>query len=301
MIQFLLMSLFSYNTIAANCDYSFSLSNTFIDWSKNDNIIPINISLQQGNIRNCNQYFITFSKGGANSYDRKLSHTYSGNLLYNIYSDANATKVLKSKNDISTSSDYLSGKFKRGQAQSIFYAKLLTPNNTNAPLIRGGQYQDTVVVSLYDNRPNKSHSLQSSKTYIIQTFVPKIVDISLVDVGAPFDINDTSQTLDFGELTTGEEKSFDLRVQANAGYAIFFDSQNRGKMKNESGDTINYTMKVDSTNKNLSSASNTAASGTGVTPIGGKAHRVTVTIGNVNEKKYGQYTDYITVTAMTTE
>ncbi|EQC42992.1 spore coat protein, U domain protein [Bacteriovorax sp. BSW11_IV] len=289
------------NAFAANCDYSFSLSNISIDWSKKDSIVPVNINVNQGSVRNCNRYFLTFSKGTANSYDRKMSNTYSGHLLYNIYSDSSATKVLKDKSDIINSNDYLANSFKHGYATSTFHTKLLVPTDTNAPLIRGGLYQDTVVVSLYDKRPSQSHTLQGQKTFVVQTYVPKIVDISLVDVGAPFDINDTSQTLDFGELETGEERSFDLRVQANAGYAIFFDSQNKGKMVNASGDKVNYTLTVDSATKSLTNANSNAASGTGVTVPGGKAHRVTVKIGNVNGQKYGQYADYITVTAMTTE
>jgi spore coat protein U-like protein len=122
--------------------------------------------------------------------------------------------------------------------------------------------------------------------------------LSLVDVGSPFDPADTHQTMDFGELTTGESLEADLKVLANSGYRVYMESENKGKLKNLSENTtIKYTMYINNRKKSLKGKKSKVAEGRDSTPVEGDNYRLKVQIGNVSGAKAGTYTDNITITA----
>ncbi|MDD0851840.1 spore coat protein U domain-containing protein [Halobacteriovorax sp. GB3] len=285
------------------CDANLTIQDLSFDWSSRGQVINTSFTVDGTSDFSCyfRSFLVTFSKGNANSYNRKLTHAFGETVDYNFYKDSSATQVLKDAQDIQTTNDTIVSSHSFWPRTLNYYSKLSPPTNGSAPLVRGGLYNDSVQVSVYTQRNNNRYELSARNSISVSTFVPKVVDISLVDQGAPFNINDTEQTLDFGELEKNEELSFDLRVRSNAGYMIFFDSINSGVMKNEvNGDEISYDLKIDGKKKKLPT-SKALAESNGVTPEEGNAHTVSVKIGNVNNKQSGLYTDYITITAMTIE
>ena len=113
------------------------------------------------------------------------------------------------------------------------------------------------------------------------------------------------KNLDFGTLETNEEMGFDLMVASNAGYRISFSSLNNGKLDNlQRGIKLDYTVKVAGSNINLSNSSTIptlVAQGSGITGNAGTRIPVNVKIGTVNDNQWGDYQDYITITAATND
>jgi spore coat protein U-like protein len=164
-------------------------------------------------------------------------------------------------------------------------------------------------VQAYSGTYTNINSFEGYRDMNIFIVVSKFTSISLVDSGGSYDPTQTSKTLDFGELTTGEELSFDVRVASNAGYRLKISSANNGHLKRigaiESTSQIDYTFYSNGTQIGLSNSSGspvTIASGSGVTPAQGVRVPIRVVIGTVDSTKDpGTYQDYITLTTISTD
>ena len=162
---------------------------------------------------------------------------------------------------------------------------------------------------LKDARDATSHSDVPVETdsVNITTQIPKIIDLSIGVPGNAFDPTQTTRTLEFGTLAQGQSQSLDLLLRTNAGYSVSFSSQNNGVLKHSSSEVVTeipYVVSVNASIRNMSNSKTSpvvVATGAGQTSISGVSNTVQFTIGDTQQKMSGRYTDFITVTAATTE
>ncbi|MCP4911977.1 MAG: fimbrial major subunit CsuA/B family protein [Oligoflexia bacterium] len=246
----------------------------------------------------CRRYFVTFSKGSANTYsNRKAFLTGSDTLDYNLYKRSNQRRLLKDFADSNNNSSVLNGRTDRDLNPTFYF--YLFPEASDK---RGGTYSDTILVSLYSGRINRTNFFEDSFNMNVNINVPKYANVSLVERNGAYDEFDTSQFIDFSTLTTGESGSFDVRIKSNAGYSLSIVSQNGNKMKHLTQNSfIDYQFFVDGNLQSVSNSPTVIGSGVGITPAAGSVHQIDIVVGNVANKLSGAYRDNLTLTVTTTE
>lgn len=247
-------------------------------------------------------YFVTFSTGGATSYDRRMMQ--GGNLLsYQLYSTASKTGVLKALPALPA--EVISGSVTTDEPSPEALSLYIDlPTHQIRP---AGTYTDICTLTLYQGTVDGEHTQVSSTGLSISTTLSRQIELSILDVGAPFNPSDATQSLDFGELEAGKALGFDLRVRGNTGYSVTMLSERQGRLR-LAGDplrantTVYYTLKVDGVARNLDGVQAIeVATGSGLTTVSGALHPAMVTIGSVTGKAAGLYQDNITITVATTE
>ncbi len=308
LIHIIFLYLVSFNLLAL-CN--FNLSSSSISETAGSLLVetssPLSISRPTGtNASQCAYAYFFFSKGSASSYSRKAFNSLGESLDYNLYQGPGGFSILKSESDFSNVNEYIRIYLQHPKSTytSQFYFRL--PALSNVSLVRGGTYTDSISMSVYRGGISSSFAYyEFSRIIPITIFVPKIINISLVDPGSPIDLNSTFKTLNFGDLETNEELSFDLMIASNAGYRVSVSSLNNGKLKNTVNvNTINYSLFVSGAVVNLNGSSSTPVpvkTGSGVSGASGVRVPMKVKIGTVNDANWGDYTDYITVTAQTND
>ena len=295
--------LWASSLLAAECDYQFTISNATIQIEDSAQVIQQNLSVQRGqNSPNgrCSLYRVFFSKGSANSYQRK-AFTLSGSTInYNLHRNINMAGVLKDFADAVTGSEYLDGTAPDKNTPYTNRLFISTPGQDNNVLL-AGTYFDIVQASIYGYNENSGNYLfDETDNFTIIFYVPKKVQVSLLDEGAAFDASSTSKTMDFGIMQQNQEKGADLRILSNGNYQIKLSSLNNGKMVLGTQSVL-YTLKVNGTSVALtSSASSPVQIGSGAaTSQAGDLYNLKVKINeSVANKSAGLYQDVITITAI---
>lgn len=255
--------------------------------------LPMTITRDDKSNGTCN-FFIVMDYGSAISANtRKITHGADA-IPIQMYVNSGRTVILE---DIAqaTNSNVVLGTFtgKNFSLTTQYYVEMIS-----APTAPPGPYLDGFKISLYNGIPGSPGvNLSSTNNVNFKYTKGNYVDISLVSTGAPFVLSDTTQTLDFGNLTTGESLGCDIVLSYNSGYELTMSSANSGRLKNSmSADYISYTMSLNGTpitlsnlpeKKNESSVLESPADGTRV-PL-------SVTIGNVSGAKSGSYVDVVSI------
>lgn len=293
----------------SNCDFRLSVSNINLVWNQSLPTQQVTFSVTKRNNPPCD-FAVTFSKGGTSSYERRMR---SGNsqLRYQLYKESSLTNILKQDPDVTTSNDVVTGSFDNGsnQTQTLNYYVSIPYNQATEPTLKApGAYSDSFTLRVYKFAGKLDlDGADDSANVTITTLMPRIIQLSLVPTGAAFDPNSVSQNLNFGLLTEGATRALDVRVLSNAGYSITLSSQNNSVLRHQSAGvttTIPYALTLNGTSKNLSSSASSpvvVAAGNGQTTMSGAANSVAITIGSVDGKVAGSYSDNITVTTATTE
>lgn len=240
-------------------------------------------------------FFVVLDNGSASTYiARAIRH---GGDLYpmQFYTNAARNVVLKSITEATTSADVISGKFIGNSKTDIvsYYYPVLLPNAS----IPAGPYLDGFKISLYEGT-FASHQLSATVTNNVNFKYTKgdYVDMSLVKAGDPFALNDTTETLDYGSLTTGESLECDLVLMYNSGYVVSMSSLNNSRIKNTvSANYISYSMTLDGSPITLTNLPQVVKSGTGSSITNGTRLRIVGTIGNVAGAPNGTYTDTVSI------
>lgn len=291
----------------ASCGLSLTVSNITLVWSTSLPTQQITFKVKKSKNAPCD-YFVTFSKGGASDYNRRML-SGSNTLRYQIYKEAALTNILKELPEVTSDDEIITGSFGVGsdQTQTRTYFVQIPLNLATTPTLKpSGTYVNTFIMRVYRDNPANS-LLENSKNVLIKTTIQKNVQLSLVNSGGAFNPSDTTQAVAFGTLTTGASRAFDMRVLTNAGYRVTFSSQNNGALKHALANVttaVPYTLTINGLPKNLSSSKTVpivVASGSGQTSVDGVGHAVEVIIGSVTDKMAGAYSDIITVTAATAE
>lgn len=249
------------------------------------------------------EYFVTLSAGQSGNFNQRKLSEMIYMLNYNAYTVANKSNIFAALPS-AAQSQTISGSF------PVVVALTQTNNHeffwTIKPLqvvpASGLPYADNnLTLSLYSGLVLMSPTLVATKTVSFQTRVDSSVDVSLVESGAPFDISETTQLVDFGTLESGEQRGFDVVVRSNNGYAVTMQSQNRQLLVNSrgaaAGGSVAYNVIFNGGGVDLSTgAAVQVITGTGTTPATGTAFPIEFTIGTLSgNEAAGTYADVIDV------
>lgn len=289
--------------MAAECDYHFTLNNATIQIADAPQVIQQTFSVQRGQnspFGRCSPYRVFFAKGTSNSYQRTARTIGGASLNYNLHRNINTAGVLKDFADAVSASEFLDGQAPEKQTPYTNRFFISTPGLNNNVLL-AGTYIDLVQVSIYGYNENSGNYLfDEAVSFTVVFYVPKKVQVSLIDEGQAFDVSSTSKTLDFGQMQQNQEKGADLRVLSNGNYQIKISSLNNGKMV-QANQSVLYALRVNGTSVALtSSASSPVLIGSGnATSQAGDLYNLKVRIDeNVANKSAGLYQDVITITAI---
>ncbi len=265
-------------------------------WSFNSNPAPLlQITISKKNNSSCD-YFLTFSAGESGNYNNRLlfnsaSYTFY-TLPYQLYQAFPYANILKDFPIAISSNDVVVGAFSTGggTSQTITYRPVL---RILSAYPRVGNYADHVMVSIYEGSVTGAHSIHTTQVATYNYTVEKLVDLSTA-----------RHALDFGMLSVGLVKSFDVILKYNAGYSLMFSSANNGQMKNAAGNFFaTYSMKVNGSLINLNSSSKNpivVSSGSGTSPAEGLRLPISATITSVGQLA-GFYRDVISITVTSME
>lgn len=287
----------------ANCNgLSFTVANS--TWSFNSNPAPsLQLTVSKNNNSSCS-YFLTFTAGGSANYLNRLLYNSTYTIPYQLYKAFPYVNILKDFPAATSSNDVLSGAYTGGgsSSQTLTYSAVLGGTS----YARFGSYSDTVTVKLYEGTiGGDEYTLRSSHNVTYNYTMAKLIDLSLVNTGAPFNASDVSQTMNFGTLTVGQVQSFDIVLQYNAGYSLKFSSGNNGQMKNTAGNYyVSYSMTVGGTPISLAGSSGNpvvVSSAAGVSTTGGLRIPVSATITSLGAQAAGTHNDTIAITVTSIE
>ena len=249
------------------------------------------------------QYFVALSTGQSGDFNHRKLIQSKNVLTYNAFTDAGKT-VLKAPPS-AAQNEVISGSFPVAialtQTKSHSFFGAIDPQQI-VP-VQGLPYVDTnLSLDLFSGTLLTSPTRVASAPITFRTLVASSIDLSLVRSGAPFNINDTAQLIDFGVLSSGEQRSFDLIVRSNNGFAVTMQSENRQVMVHEKAPavttTVAYEVTLNGGDVDLSSSGPVQVlSSAGTTPATGIAFPIELTIGTLSgAEAAGTYTDVINVT-----
>lgn len=293
-----------------SCGLNLHIENTMILWRHGtmESKELLSVSVNDDSVKEpCRNYFIAFDQGFSPSYNRILQHQggHVSSIAYNIFKKQNQTGLLKDIPDIFTQDQMIIGQLEHGTLDREHDFFIVMPDKQfSANLVRAGDYEDQVQVKLYSGSLEQP-VLEDSKYLSVKFDVPKQLDLSLVESGAAFDLNDTQQNLDFGVLEHRERRDFDAIVVSNSGYFISFSSLNDGRLKHENAQSfVNYSFYVDGVLRSLRGSAYSPAKfveRTIASNHAGHTYNLIIEIGDVTNKLSGHYQDFITITATATD
>lgn len=247
-------------------------------------------------------YFLALGAGASGSTSQRTLVLGAKTLNYNAYIDSSNSNILKDLTT-ATASQVITGTFAAGTSGATnhhSFSWTITPQ-----LVRNATtsvYSDTAALTLYTGILNTIWLQVDTKSITFQSAVDSDVDLALVDSGTAFNVTDTLQTVDFGNLVSGATAGFDLVIRSNDGYKVTLQSANKQNMVIQNAaytDKVAYSMTVGGTSVNLSSgaAVSPVAAAAATTAQTGVVLPVVVTLGTLTgQETAGTYQDVVTVT-----
>ena len=263
----------------------------------------VNVQVQGGATGITCEYFIALSTGQSGDFNRRKLSQAANVLNYNVYTDTGKT-IFKAP-PTAVQGQVIPGSFPVAIAltQTNNHSFFWTIDPQQIVPALGTHYADAnLSLGLYSGTLLTSPTLVASAAVTFRALVDSSVDLSLVRSGAPFDINDTTQLIDFGVLSSGEQRGLDLVVRSNNGYAVTMQSLNRQVMIHARAptvrDTVPYQVVLRGGGVDLSTGAPVQViTGTGTTPATGISFPVEFTVGNLSgTEAAGTYSDTISVT-----
>ncbi len=299
---FILITWLSCNTLAAPCEQmQLQVQPSNVDLSNNPNTSATIVVKADTRDGGCD-FFLTFDYGTASSFNnRKLDH---GSFTWpmQISKNSSHTQVLKNFPDVSSNNDVLNNSLpggNNGAQRTLTYWMQVDQTDMWR---KAGNYTGNFTVRLYRGTI-ASYTFIDSRQISANYNAPKKADISVIPTGQPFSITDTTETLNFGPLSTGDTKSADIRIKTNAGYSLYASSANNGALKHLLLNSyVSYVAKFDGVTINLSgSAANPklVMQENGDSPANGFLVPASITIGSTAGAQSGSYSDTITLTIQT--
>ncbi len=243
------------------------------------------------NVRNTRDgacsFFVSFSSGTNVKYlrfgDKQIAYG-----LYDSVQRLNRLKGLPA----ATERNLLTGDFDgQENIESFTYFYFLETNDS----VLAGLYSDSVQVELYEGVPG-NHILHDSRTITFSTDIAPFINV--IVQGGQGAGNKTS--LNFGMAKPEKSLGFNITVDANIGYEMTLESQNRGVMRLDTQrlpSTIPYTLYKEGKRLDLSSTVNLLYLDTRQYRAVAR-HDFIVTIGGFGSVLSGEYEDTITVTVL---
>jgi len=263
----------------------------------------VNFQVEAGTTGATCEYFVALSTGQSGDFNRRKLSQGANALNYNAYTDAGKT-IFKAP-PTAAQGEVISGSFPvtivLTQTNSHNFFWTIDPQQT-VPAQQTHYADANLSLQLYTGTLLSAPQLVASAAVTFRALVESTVDLSLVRSGAPFNINDTTQLIDFGVLSSGEQRGFDLVVRSNNGYAVSMQSLNRQVMVHAGApavsDTVSYQVVLSGGGVDLSTGAPVQViSGTGTTPATGISFPIEFTVGNLSgTEAAGTYSDIINVT-----
>jgi spore coat protein U-like protein len=306
MIAFLLLMFFPFSAQAdhdCNNLHISSYSQSTVNFNS-DSDPAITVTVQRSGKKGCD-FFLTFDYGPGGSASGRKLYQSSYSLPMNIYKDSAHTQVVKEIPDANTTAEAITGSFPDDTSTPSSQTITFYPQLGSVTYNRFGYYSASFRGRLYEGTPSNHDSEEDHENLTFIYNMAKKIDLSLVPTGASFNAADTAETLNFGTLSAGAQRSFDILVKYNAGYLVRLSSVNEGRLKHQSySDTVPYTFAVNSTPVSLSGSDTFPAFvawGWGVSPANGLVLSSSVTIGALGNVRAGSYSDTVTVTVQSIE
>ncbi|WP_417335034.1 hypothetical protein [Halobacteriovorax marinus] len=296
-MKFLAIILFfiTLNTYADYCPIYISTGNVDFVQSSSDQSVAIDLHIYSFSSSNqCRQYDLGVTTGSANSYSRKL---YNGahSLNYNIYKSEYTSTPLRSINDARNNSERIRFRMDSWYTRITLYVRLPAPGSG----LQNGLYTDTTQIKVYPRGNNTGGGYTNLTTNLN---IQSNINLSLVARGGQYDENQTAYTLDFGSMSAGKLRSFDLIVKSNTGYRINVSSEYDGALAHNQNNSykVGYNFGVNGSNMSLVGSKNSPRqiySSNGAS-TNGQVIEIDISLLSVNGKLSGNYSDYIYFTAI---
>ncbi|WP_372652671.1 spore coat protein U domain-containing protein [Halobacteriovorax sp.] len=296
-ILILFFIFFSSSIFGANCPVYISAGNVDFSQVNVDQSVALDIHIYRFSTSNqCKNYDLGITSGSANSYSRKL-YNGANTLNYNIYKDDSTSTALRSLNDAQNNSQRIRFQMNSWYTKLTVYVRL--PYWGNSTVLQNGLYTDTTQIQVY---PRGNNSGGGSRNLTTNLNVQSDINISLVGRGGQYDENQTSYSLDFGTMSAGKVRSFDLIVKSNTGYRINVSSEYDGSLahNDQSNYKVGYNFGVNGSDMSLvgSKSSPKQIYSSNSASQNGQVIEVDITLLNTSGKLSGSYTDYIYFTAI---
>lgn len=249
------------------------------------------------------EYFVTLSAGQSGDFNRRRLSEMTNRLNYNGYTDSGKSHIFKAL-PTATQNEVIAGSFPVviGLTQTNTHKFYWTVDPLQAVPASNTPYTDVnLTLSLYSGLLFLGPTLEATKTITFQARVDSSVDLSLVESGKRFDVNETTQLVDFGALESGEQRGFDVVVRSNNGYVVTMQSENRQLLIHSRApavnDNVSYSVIFNGGGVDLTTGAPVEViAGTGTTPASGIAFPIEFTIGTLSgEEAAGTYSDVINV------
>jgi len=298
----LLCFLFSFNSFAAiDCQLFASVNDIYFVQTSSDQSIAVDVDVFRfNNNKKCKKFRLGVTTGGSGTYSRKLFNN-SAVVDYNYHKNESTTSPIKDVLDAQGGSQRVDFKMNGFYKKVTFFARL--PDPFAAGTVATGLYSDTATINIVP----RTNGVTGGFSLNISSFLNVLsdVNISLVERGGQFDPNRTAITLDYGVMTTGESRGFDLVVKSNSGYKISVSSENNGVMAHidQSSYQVGYSFGVNGNSLSLIGSKTSPIdiynSSTPSTTTG-DVIEIDVSILSTVNKLSGHYNDYIYFTATST-
>lgn len=283
--------------LAACQTMTLSNVNAYVSLNTN-NFTSLDVQVNKGT-GTCSSFFVVIDNGGSASFTSRSLQSNFSSFPIQFYKDASRNQILKSEFEAAPS-DVLFGTFAGETAKynTVFYAYI--DENANKYL-SSGNYSKIFLVKLYEG-DFTNRILRDTKPIQFNYTQYKSVDISLVSTGSAFNLTDTAESIDFGKLSEGISRGFDIVLLYNAGYSISMSSNNSGRLKHLSAKKfIPYSLTLDGVPVGLANVSTVVKSSSGISPPNGTRLPVNIKIGDILDSIPGVYSDTITINVSSVE
>ena len=248
-------------------------------------------------------YFLVLGAGGSGNANARTMALGGSTLSYNAYLPSGST--IFSDLGTATLSSIITGTFAALATNATNHHSFtwtITPQQIKAATT--SRYSDSATLSLYTGVLNLVYLQVDTKTITFQSKVDSNVNLSLVDSGSAFNIGSNLKTIDFGSMTSGTVRTFDIVVRSNDGYKVSLQSANKQNMVYSDSaaysDKVPYAFKVNGAVVDLSTGLPVSpVAVTGTTSSSGVAMPVVVTLGTrTGNETAGNYKDTVTVSVI---
>lgn len=289
----------------ASCaNMQLQVNQTAFDLSTNQTVNPTLVVKANTNPGGC-EFFLTFDYGQGTSFSSRSLRSGSNVWPFQISRDSSGTQIIKRVNDVASMNDVISGTLTAGSNDRQVNVSYWAALNMANPWRPRGDYEDNFRVSLYRGSPFGGYAFITSSSVRFYYRAGSRVDISLVPTGGSFLVSDTTETLNFGILTTGASKTCDAVIKYNGGFILKASSQNNGRLKHQTlNEYIDYSASFEGITYALTNSSGNPVQimrETGESPANGRRLPIGITVGDVSGKRGGQYADTITLTVTSAE
>lgn len=304
-------------SVWAACGLSIAANPISINWDTSFATQGISFTLTKTDAGTCD-YFVGFTKGGAASAATRRAISGANQITYQLYKENALTNVLKDPSDaaITSSNEVFSGQLPAGvgaQLTLVYYFNVPLSSSITPSIVKAGTYTDTFTINVYEGADPlvPGPTPVTSANVAVTVTVPEILKMSLVATGAGFDEAGLNRSIDFGMLSAGQTRTFDIRIRTNAGFDVTFSSANNGVLKpvaNPASTGLAYQFYANGVLLNLTNSLAVPVRGLGGPGVGnfetdlqGVAYPIRIVVGSFAGASVlgGEAQDTITITTTT--